>query len=221
MTWTEYRAILVRWGWLVVVSAVMGAAGAWLITQNLTPEYRARAQVSMVPAEMDWRMRDFTKELARNVTIAFPSPELVLAVRDATAMEMGPAALARALGASFNDGTLIITVEAFHATPDAARRLAIAAVQAFHAEYMAYFEARDFASFVEFTILTPEPEVIRTAPNTLTNTLMGLILGLAAGIGLALLLLWRDEEWLIQPATVTRAVELPTLGALPLDGRSD
>ncbi len=219
MTWTEYHRLLRRWGWVVVVCTLLGTIAAWTFTQTLTPRYRARTYISMIPAEMDWRMRDLTKELARNVTTLFPAPSLIAALPAQTevATTMTAAELARSLQASFDNGTLIITLEAFHTDPQAAGDLVQAATRIFHAERSTYFTDRNFRDFVEFEIQTAAPELLQIAPNTLSNTLAGLVLGLFAGTGLVLVLLWRDEEWLTRPEIVERALNLPTLGIIPQD----
>lgn len=219
MTWTEYRQLLLRWGWIVICCALLGAVAAWSFTQTLTPRYRARTYISMIPAEMDWRMRDLTKELAHNVTALFPAPALIEALQAQTdvATAMTADELARSLRASFDNGTLIIAIEAFHADPHAAGELAQVATRIFHAERSTYFTDRNFRDFIEFDIQATAPELTQIAPNTLSNTLAGLVLGLFAGTGLVLLLLWRDEEWLTRPEIVERTLNLPTLGIVTRD----
>ena len=219
MSWTEYRQLLLRWGWLVGCCALLGAIGAWSFTQTLTPQYRARTYISMIPAEMDWRMRDLTKELARHVTVLFPAPALleVLQGQAGVAANMTTEELAQSLRASFDNGTLIITLEAFHPDPHAAGELVQVATEIFHAEHSTFFADRNFQDFVEFDIQSAGPELTQIAPNTLSNTLAGLVLGLFAGTGLVLLLFWRDEEWLTRPEIVERALNLPNLGIITQD----
>ncbi len=164
-------------------------------------------------------MRDLTKELAHNATTLFPGPALITALqeRDDVAATMTPEELAHSLQASFDNVTLIITIEAFHTEPHTASALAQAATELFHTERSIWFADRNFQDFVEFDMQTKTPERIRIAPNVLSNTLAGLVLGLCTGTALILLLLWRDETWLTQPEIVEKALHLPTLGVITQD----
>lgn len=217
MPGADFVLLLKRWGWIVLCSAALGGAGAWLASQTMTPLYRARADLSMIPADMDWRIRDLTKELARNAAARFPTAALLQEVRQELALDWDDDALARTLQASFDNVTLVITVEALHENPQLTVALADAAARGFWAERTAYFAERDFAGSVDFARMRPEPELIRLAPNAILNALAGLALGLGTGVALVLLLLWREEEWLARPDVVERALQAPVLAVLSLD----
>lgn len=220
MYWSEYRTLLLRRGWIILCGALLGAIGAWLATQTQPSLYRAHTFISMVPADMDWRVRDLTKELARNDAAQFPTRGLVQDVQTAIAPDMDVQALTQALNARFDHVTLIFTIEALHANPDMARMLATAAAQAHFAERSAYFAAQEFEGYIKLALAPAAPEVIRLSPNTRANTLAGLVLGLFAGTALVLLLYWRDEEKLARPDIAARTLDLPVLGSLALSRHS-
>ncbi len=215
MSVPDYKSLLLRWGWVVVACALLGATGAWIASVNMPALFRARHTLSMVPADMDWRIRDLTKELAFNATARFPQPDLVAQLQS----EFGlPAAdIGSALRASFDHVTLIITIEALYPQSDTAGALASAAAEAYFAEQTAYFAAQEFTGSVDFQRVSPHPEIQQLAPNVLTNTTAGLVLGIAAGVALLLLLMWQEEERMTRPEVVGRALELPVLGRLALD----
>ncbi len=211
----DYKPVLLRWGWMVVACAVLGATGAWIASVNMPALFRARHTISMVPADMDWRLRDLTKELAFNSTARFPQPALVAKVQTATGL--AAADIAPALGAAFDPVTLIITIEALHPQADMAGTLATVAAAAYFAEQTAYFAEQEFTGSVDFARVSAHPEIQQLAPNVLTNTVAGGILGTAAGIVLLLLLLWQEEERMARPDIISRTLELPVLGQLVLD----
>ena len=211
----DYKPLLLRWGWVIVACALLGTAGAWIASANMSPLFRARHTISMVPADMDWRIRDLTKELAFNATARFPQPALVAQLE----AEFGlPAAdIASALRATFDNVTLIITIEALHSQSDMAGTLATAAAVAYFAEQTAYFAEQEFTGSVDFERVSTSPEIQKLAPNVLTNAMAGFVLGIAAGVALLLLLMWQEEERMVRPEVISRILELPVLGQLTLD----
>ena len=215
MSLPYYKPLLLRWGWVVVACALLGATGAWIASTNSTELFRARYYISLVPADMDWRIRDLAKELAFNSTARFPQADLVEQVR--ATMDLPPAEIATSLGASFDRGTLIITIEAHHTNADVAGALATVAADTFFAEQSAYFVEQDFTGSVDFERISASPEIQQLAPNDWTNTLAGLVLGLVAGIALLLFFMWQEEERLARPEIISRNLELPVLGQLTLD----
>ena len=210
MTWSEYGRLLLRHGWLMVAgAAVCGALALGLATVQ-EPVFRARARISMIPGVMDWRMRDLTKELARNAVATFPSDELLAAVQDQTGLRTD----ADALRAGWDDGELIITIEAVAGDAATAGALAQTAAAAFHGQRTLQFTEQDFIEFIEFEIRNREPELQQIAPNVATNVLAGLFAGFAAGLALALILHWRDEEWLLTRHALENAVPQPIVGRI-------
>ena len=217
MSSAAFVLLLKRWGWIILCGAALGGAGAWFASQTTAPLYRARAYLSMIPADMDWRIRDLTKELARNAAARFPAAALLQEVRQELALDWDDDALAQTLHASFDNVTLVMTIEALHENPQLTAALADAAARSFFAERTAYFAERDFAGSVDFARMPSEPELLRLAPNATTNALAGLTLGAGVGLALVLLLLRREEERLARPDVVERALQAPVLGVLSLD----
>lgn len=211
----DFKSLLLRWGWVIVACALLGGTGAWIASANMPSLFRARQAISMVPADLDWRVRDLTKELAFNSTARFPQAALV----EQVASEIGlPAAdIASALNAAFDNVTLIITIESHHSQAEVAVAMATAAAQAYFADQTAYFAEQEFTGLVDFEMVGAESNVQQLAPNVLKNTLAGLVLGLAIGMVLVLMLLWQEEERLAQTESIGRSLELPVLGQLSLD----
>ncbi|MCY4521419.1 MAG: hypothetical protein OXC13_11650 [Caldilineaceae bacterium] len=213
MTWSEYGHLLLRHGWLMVAAAAVCGALALGLTTVQEPVFRARVRISMLPGVMDWRMRDLTKELARNAVATFPSDELLAAVRDQTGLQTN----ADGLRAGWDDGELIITIEAFAGDAATAGTLARTAATAFHSRRSLQFTEQEFIEFIEFEIRNREPELQQIAPNVMTNVLAGLFVGFAAGLTLVLILHWRDEEWLLTRQAIEKSVPQPVLGSIRLN----
>ena len=212
MTWSEYGRLLLRHGWLMVAGATVCGALALALTTVQEPVFRARARISMIPGVMDWRMRDLTKELARNAVATFPSDNLLAAVAEQTGLQTD----ANHLKAGWDDGELIITIEAFAGDAATAGILARTAATEFHSQRSLQFTEQDFIEFIEFEIRNRDPELQQIAPNVTTNALAGLFVGFAAGLVLALFLHWRDEEWLLTRYAIENAVPQPVVGSIRL-----
>ena len=210
MTWSEYGRLLLRHGWLMVAGAAVCGTLALGLSTVQEPVFRAQARISMIPSVMDWRMRDLTKELARNAVTTFPSDKLLAAVQDQTGLRTD----ADSLKAGRDDGELIITIEAFAGDAVTAGTLARTAATEFHSQRTLQFTEQDFIEFIEFEIRNREPELQQIAPNVTTNVLAGLFIGFAAGLAWALILHWRDEEWLLTRHAIEKSVPQPVLGKL-------
>ena len=50
MELTEYVRIVLRWGWIVAILAVLAAGGAYVVSERQTPIYEASLTVSVRPA---------------------------------------------------------------------------------------------------------------------------------------------------------------------------
>ncbi len=210
MTWSEYGHLLLRHGWLMMAGALVCGALALGLATLQEPIFRARIRISMIPGVMDWRMRDLTKELARNAVATFPSDELLAAVQDQTGLQVG----ADSLKAGWDDGELIITIEALAGDVTTAGILARTAATEFHSRRSLQFTEQDFIEFIEFEIRNREPELQQIAPNAIPNVLAGLFVGFAAGLALVLILHWRDEEWLLTRQAIEKSVPQPILGRI-------
>lgn len=215
MSLAEYMSLLRRRGWILVLCALLGLAAAGAVSAAAAPHYRARHAISMTPAEMDWRIRDLTKELAFNSAERFPLPALAAGVSADTGLPQSE--VEDALAAAFDNVTLIITLEAHHMDADTARALADSAVDRYLEERIAFFEAQEFTGSIDLQRVSANPAIQKLAPNTRVNALAGFFLGLAAGASVLLFVLWREEESLARPEVVRRALGLPVLGQLALD----
>ncbi len=211
----DYKPLLLRWGWVIAACSLLGASGAWIASANMPALFRARHTISVVPADMDWRIRDLTKELAFNSTARFPQPNLVAQVQTATGLPV--ADIAPALRATFDNVTLLVTIEALHPRADMAGVLASAATEAYFAAQTAYFREQEFTGSIDFARVSASPEIQRLAPNVLSNTMAGFVLGLALGVALLLWLLWLEEERMVRPEVAGRTLELPVLGQITVD----
>ena len=67
MAWREYIRILMRWGWIVAILAVLAAGGAYVVSKRQTPIYEASLTISVRPVRADQDLGQSIAALLRSL----------------------------------------------------------------------------------------------------------------------------------------------------------
>ncbi len=218
MTIQEYLRILRRRGWIIIVSMLLGAVGAFLISYAQEPLYRATVDVSTVPARADWGLGNSAKDLMRNFTANMRTPEVAQRVIERAQLDMNPYDLLGNLQMQEDASTFTIKVQVEDTDGEVAKLIALTMADEFVEERTAYYAQQDKRDRIEVKIRSRAIGYDQIQPKPMANAVAGAVLGLLFGIGIVLVLTWMESDLLRTPAAVERALELPVLGAIPKEG---
>jgi len=213
MNLVDYIRILVRRGWIMILLAVITAAGGYLFSQQQTPVYRASQKVLMVPSRSDFGLIEaMIRQL--NSRVAYLQSELVAnQVIDTLQLDMEPAFLnSRATIAADQLSLLIqidVDLEDGNLANDVARTWGSLLVQYQNdLNQQARREDRIQAQ------LQDNPRFYQLRPNTTVNTLVGGVVGFFLG-GIIIFVLEYLESSMVRRREDLEANGLPVLASVP------
>ena len=213
-----YLDIIRRRGWIIVLVAVLAAAGAFGISKVQTKVYRATARISAVPARPDWGLGNSAKDLLRNFVNNINTHDMANRVISQAELDLNSYDLLAKITVSAEPDNFIIRLDAKDQDPEIAKRIVSNMADEFVVERRAYYETQDKNNRIEVKLVDSVIDAPLYRPQPLINTLAGAILGAVLGFLLVLLLEWMAGDILASPAHVERVLEIPVLGAVPASG---
>jgi capsular exopolysaccharide synthesis family protein len=218
-----YYLGLLRRRWLPILLCLLaGAGGAVSVSSSQPKEYQASSRLFVnIPAARDVQQALQGVQLSSQLLQSFTRIAVSRTAAERVAARMDPpqplgSVLGR-IGATAQQGTLLIDVSAVDTNPVRARDLANAAAQTL-TELIAEFDPRTEGTIAARII---DPAVVPSAavrPKPRTNLALGLAFGLGVGIALALLLEALDRT-IKTTAQVESAYGAPVLASLPRQRR--
>jgi len=225
----DYLLILRRRWLLILVSALLGLAGASAATFAVTPEYVSNARVFVTTSESTSSNEiaagaQFSLQRVKSYADLATSRELAEMVIADLDLAVGPRELSNQVSAQVVADTVILEISVLDADPGRAQYLTQA-----YAEAMTVMIREletppgSTVSLVKGTIVdaasTPTSPV---SPNPARNLALGAILGLLLGVGTAVLREVLDTS-IKSPEEASAATSAPVLAAIAFDSatRSD
>lgn len=212
---TRRLRLLARWGWVLALGALVGAAGAYGASRLMTPVYRATATLLVnqtqspgVIAYNDILTSERLTKTYRELITQRPVLEEV-AAEGATSMTAGD--LASIVHVAVVPDTQLLRLSVDHRDPLMARDLANAVADAFIANNEDDGLTRPGTVSVVEPAGLPEHPV---SPRTMLNTLVGGFAGLLLACALAAAYEYLDDT-VKTPEDAEDAGTLPTLGGVP------
>jgi capsular exopolysaccharide synthesis family protein len=202
-----------RWWWLFIAGAVIAGGAAFLVTQTITPTYRASAtllvDLTQQPGTIVYNdilaSERLTKTYSELITQR-PVLEGVLAAGEFSDLTVGE--LSGKLDVSITRDTQLLRVSISDAVPAQAALLANAVAATFVIQQNELSVARaGTVSVVE----SAERPISPVSPNLRLNILLAIVVGLILAGGLALLLEYLDDT-VKSPEDVKALADLPILG---------
>ncbi len=210
-----YFDILRRRGWIILLVAVLAAAGAFGVSRIQTKIYRATARVSAVPARPDWGLGNSAKDLLRNFVNNIATHDMANQVIAREQLDLNSYDLLAKVTVSAEPENFVIRIDAKDRDPQIAVRIAKKIAELFVDERVAYYNTQDKANRIEVKLVDSVVDAPLYQPKPLTNTLAGFALGAIVGALILLALEWMSADVLATPESVTRSLALPVLGAIP------
>lgn len=227
MNLMDYIRIALRRGWIVILTAVLAAAAAFILSQAQTPVYRSTYRLFIQPARNDLGLTEATTRLIRGYESWLNSDLRAADVIDALQLDMMPAELRG--NAHFNTDTSRLIIElqvdqpCHEGNPDElqaclAQLNSIAStwgnllVEWRNAENQKVRREDQINA-----IPTDIPQVGKESPKTAINVIAGAILGALAGGVIVFALEYVQAGVIHRAEDVARALDAPVLAQIPAD----
>lgn len=211
-----YSDAVRRFGWIVVAAVLLAAALSYGVSFFQEELYRARVQVSTVPARPDWGLGITAKDLMRNFVINLRTPEVAQQVIDRAQLDMHPYDYLSLTNVASEASTFTVEIEARNRDRILAEQMALALADHFVDERTAYYAQQDKRDRIEVKIVSRSIQAVQIQPQPVLNTVAGGVLGLLLGIAIVLLVVWVESSLLRTPDSVERTLDVPVLGAIPV-----
>jgi capsular polysaccharide biosynthesis protein len=214
MALTEYLRILRRWGWILLVMALLTAAAAYVFSKVQTPIYRSSVFISVQPSRPDLGLTESSKTLLRSYVSVINTETFARKVIDVLDLDRLPQSLLGDTTIASDESRFVIQIDVKHTNGDVANDIA----RTWAMEFVAWRDAQNAQARREDkveAVILDDPRYSLYRPNTRVNALAGAVLGLLLG-GLVIFAVETIESGILRSAgDVERGLGLPVLGSLP------
>jgi len=212
----DYARVLLKRGWIIVLLALIAAAGAYGFSKLQTPIFRATVTLSTVPSRpSDYGQTLAIKNLLRLYVQQMQSPALTQQVIDKLQLDVSPQKFVSQVNFNADESTLTITLEARHPLPDVAAKMARTLAEvfvAYHNQENLQIDQRD--RVLVNIINATSPDIF--SPKTMINTLAGAVLGALLGLIIVFVLEWLESDIVRTVEDVERVIGVTVLGSIPM-----
>jgi capsular polysaccharide biosynthesis protein len=214
----DYVRILIQRGWIVVLTAIVGAVSAFLFSRFLvTPEYRSDVLLSVLSTRTgDYGSNLGAKAVVNNFAETIrQDDELAAVVADRTRLDLPPDALKGRIQVDPDELNVTITIRAIDRDPIIAKQIAQTYAQAFVEARDILNQKMDQRDRVEVRILRNARDGERSKPQTRVNTMAGAVLGGLLGLLLVFALEYAAAGTIRGPQDIERFLGANVLGTVP------
>lgn len=211
----EYMRVLLRRGWVLLLLAAVGAAGAFGFSRLQTPIYRSTITLSALPTRPDYGQGLASKDLVRNYGLQIVTTRLLQQVINQLQLDISPETLKSRVNVSADEADLLINVEVKDPVMENAPRVAQALADAFVVKHRLDNVDIDQRDRILVDIHDGPTPVEKFSPKTTINTLAGGLLGAIVGFFAIFLLEYLESANLRSAEDVERVLGVTVLGAIP------
>jgi capsular polysaccharide biosynthesis protein len=214
MPLSEYFRILRRWGWVVVLMALVTAGSAYVFSKAQTPIYRSTVFISVSPSRTDLGLTQSAKTLLRNYVLTIDTETFAQRVINELELDRTAASLKNDVTIASDDSRFAIQIDVKDTNPDTANdidRVWADLVVSWRDEQNANVRNEDKVNAE--VVDAPRPSLFR--PNTRVNVLAGGILGVLLGCLMVFAIEYTEAGVIRSPEDIERALSLSVLGAIP------
>jgi capsular polysaccharide biosynthesis protein len=214
MSLTEYFRILRRWGWLLVLAALLTAGAAYVFSKMQTPIYRSTVVINF-QGRPDLGLTQAAKTLLRSYVTVIDTETFAQKVIAAKQLDRTAADLHNNVTIASDDSRFVITIDVKDVNGNVANDIAAewaGDVVSWRNEQNAKMQLPDK---VEAVIVDP-PKYSLFRPTTQINVLAGGILGLLLGVVIVFVVEYRAAGVIRFGDDIDR-LDLPVLGAIPAE----
>ena len=214
MPLSEYFRLLRRWGWLLMLLALLTAGSAYVFSKAQTPVYRSTAYVGIQASRPDFGLTQSARSLLRYYVSVIDTEQYAQRVIDELDLDRSKESLQGDVTIASDDSRFVIQIDVLNANGDVANDIA----RVWAGEFVAWRDAENAEVAREdkvSAVLLDEPRYVLFRPNTRVNVLAGGILGLLLGAVLIFALEYAESGVLRTPQEAERVLQLPVMGVIP------
>ena len=218
----EYLNVLRKRGWIIVLVALITAAGAFVFSKVQTPVYRSSIKLNVIPGRLDWGLQQVIKAMMRNYAGQIQSRRSLLKVIELTQLDVTPEQLAKNLRVSPIESDLLMQIDADDYDPVLAAQIAQTAAEVFVADAKVFMLEQDKADRMEVSIRDDAQVGVLHHPKWKINTAAGIAFGAVIGAIIVFVLEWLESDTIHSGDDVERHIGIPVMGIIPVShsGRS-
>ncbi len=214
MNLSEYVRILVRRGWIIVVLALIAGSGAFLLTRDQTPMYRASQVVLIQPSRSDFGLTEASRLLLNPLVVAIDSEQIAQEIINDLQLDMTAPALKGDVTIAADQLRMTIQID----VDSTEISLASDVARAWGQELREYREERNATVGREDRVeaFMPDfPAVSQIAPRPTINAIAGAVLGILIGGIFVFVLEFVESSIIRRREDLERTLEMPVLVTIP------
>lgn len=219
---SDYLRIIQRRGWIIVLTAFLGAVSALLFSLVQTPVYQSTIRLNVIGARPDFGLSQSIVSLLRNYAGQIKSYDTAtLALRDMPEpLDLTPDGLLAMVNVQAIQSDLQLVIEVEDEDPHIAQMVAQQMADTFAWTIEQFNLQLEQSNRVMVFASGPATPASKISPHKKINTAAGGILGAILGLGIVILLEWMDSRFVRSPADLQRDLDLPVLALVGPGGDS-
>jgi len=215
---SDYYRIISKRLWIIILAAVLGATGAFVLSRVQTPEYRSTIYLNVWPSRLDLSLQQTIKGLMRNYAGNITSRATAATVINRLQISLSPEELRSKLTVRPIEEDFLLQIDVDDADPLLARDIAQTTAEVFVENIQAYMLEQDKRDRVEVSIRDYALPGYLHKPKWKIYVFVGGLLGLLAGTALVFVLRWLEADIIRSSDDLERQLNLAVLGVIPEGG---
>jgi len=211
----EYLDVLWKRGWIIILVAVITAAGAFVFSKVQTPVYRASIRLNVIPGTLDWGLQQVIKAMMRNYSGQIQSRKNLLEVIDRTQLDVTPEQLAENIRVSPIESDLLMQIDVDDYDPVLAQQIAQTAAEVFVEKINVYMLEQAKNDRVEVSIRDDAQMGVLHHPKWKINTAAGIVFGALIGAIVVFVLEWLESDTIRTSEDIERHIGIAVMGIIP------
>jgi capsular polysaccharide biosynthesis protein len=215
MNLIDYGRIVLRRGWIIILVAIIGAASAFILSRQQTPEYRASQVMLIQPSRNDFGLAQATTQLIEPLRAYLNSTLRAQEVIDNLQLDMLAVDLLGNVNIATDRNSLTIQIDVEMEDCAIANRIA----EEWGNLLIQYRNQLNQTARQEDRVSAARQDASRcptaTSPNVLVNTAAGGLAGAILGFIIVFVLEYLESSIVRRREDVERSLELPVLASIP------